>query len=114
MTDVATHPAASGALVTESPDAIDLSVTGMTCGGCVKRVAAALEAVPGVPIITGHARDPEHLAVQLEENMVFIFKPSAETPGGTHICTWGDTVLITPGGGRRMGKRPHELAVAGG
>ncbi len=66
------------------------------------------------PIITGHARDPEHLAVQLEENMVFIFKPSAETPGGTHICTWGDTVLITPGGGRRMGKRPHELAVAGG
>jgi Xaa-Pro aminopeptidase len=65
------------------------------------------------PIITSHARDPEHLAVRLEENMVFIFKPSAETPGCTHICTWGDTVLITPDGGRRMGKRPHELAVAG-
>ncbi len=66
------------------------------------------------PIITGHARDPAHLAVQLQENMVFTFKPSAETPGCTHICTWGDTVLITPEGGRRMGKRPHELAVAGG
>lgn len=66
------------------------------------------------PIITGHARDPENLAVRLEENMVFIFKPSAETPGCTHICTWGDTVLITPDGGRRMGKRPHELAISKG
>ena len=65
------------------------------------------------PIITGHARDPEQLAVQLQENMVFIFKPSAETPGCTHICTWGDTIRITPEGGKRMGKRPHELAVAG-
>ncbi len=61
MTDVATHPAASGILVTESPDAIGLAVTGMTCGGCVKRVAAALEAVPGaasveVDLERGHAR----------------------------------------------------------
>ncbi|MDX1483252.1 MAG: M24 family metallopeptidase [Alphaproteobacteria bacterium] len=66
------------------------------------------------PIITGHARDPEQLSVQLQENMVFIFKPSAETPNGSHICTWGDTIKITPDGGKRMGKRPHELAVAGG
>ncbi|MEE9290439.1 MAG: M24 family metallopeptidase [Alphaproteobacteria bacterium] len=66
------------------------------------------------PIITSHARDPEHLSVRMEENMVLIFKPAAETPGGTHICTWGDTVVVTPDGGRRMGKRPHELAVAGG
>ena len=27
---------------------IDLSVTGMTCGGCVRSVRGALEAVPGV------------------------------------------------------------------
>ena len=47
MTDVATHPAAGGTLVPELAGAIDLAVTGMTCGGCVKRVAAALEAVPG-------------------------------------------------------------------
>ena len=66
------------------------------------------------PIITHHARDPEHMKVQLQENMVFTFKPSAETPGGRHICSWGDTIRITPEGGRRMGKRPHELAVAGG
>lgn len=65
------------------------------------------------PIITSHARDPEQLAVALKENMVFIFKPSAETAEGTHICTWGDTVVVTPEGGRRLGKRPHDLAIAG-
>lgn len=68
------------------------------------------------PIITGHAREPHQLAVTLQENMVFIFKPSAETPDGVPfaICTWGDTVVIGANGGRRLGKRPHDLAVAAG
>ncbi len=66
------------------------------------------------PIITSHAREPEQLATQLKENMVFIFKPHAQTPGRTHICTWGDTTVVTPKGGRRLGKRPHDIAVAGG
>jgi Xaa-Pro aminopeptidase len=68
------------------------------------------------PIITGHAREPHQLAVTLQENMVFIFKPSAETSDGVPkaICTWGDTVVIGANGGRRLGKRPHDLAVATG
>ena len=66
------------------------------------------------PIITDHARDAAQLAVQLQDNMAFIFKPSTTTPDRSHICTWGDTVVVTPQGGRRLGKRPHELAVAGG
>jgi len=67
------------------------------------------------PIITGHAREPHQLAVSLKENMVFIFKPSAETAEGMpkSICTWGDTVVVGGNGGRRLGKRPHDLAVAG-
>jgi Xaa-Pro aminopeptidase len=66
------------------------------------------------PIITSHARDPEQLAVALQENMAFIFKPSAETASGPKsICTWGDTVVVEKNGGRRLGKRPHDLAVAG-
>jgi Xaa-Pro aminopeptidase len=66
------------------------------------------------PIITGHAREPHQLAVTLEENMAFIFKPSAETATGPKaICTWGDTVVVGGNGGRRLGKRPHDLAVAG-
>jgi Xaa-Pro aminopeptidase len=67
------------------------------------------------PIITGHAREPHQLAVTLHENMVFIFKPSAEIheAGRKAICTWGDTVIVGKNGGRRLGKRPHDLAVAG-
>jgi Xaa-Pro dipeptidase len=65
------------------------------------------------PIITNHARDPEQLATVMKENMVFIFKPHAQTAERTHICTWGDTIVVTPKGAKRMGKRPHDLAIAG-
>jgi Xaa-Pro aminopeptidase len=63
------------------------------------------------PIVTSNARSPRQLAVALRENMVFIFKPSAKSTDGS-ICTWGDTVVITPKGGQRLGKRPHDLAVS--
>ncbi len=65
------------------------------------------------PIITRHAKSPRQLGVALQENMVFIFKPSAVSADGKTISTWGDTVVITPNGGRRLGKRPHDLAVSG-
>jgi Xaa-Pro aminopeptidase len=64
------------------------------------------------PIITPHAKSPRQLAVQMRENMVFICKPSAVSADGDSICQWGDTVVVTKSGGRRLGKRPHELAVA--
>ena len=65
------------------------------------------------PIITPHAKSPRQLAVQMRENMVFICKPSAVSANGEYICQWGDTVVVTQRGGRRLGKRPHDLAVAG-
>jgi hypothetical protein len=46
--------------------------------------------------------------------MVFIYKPSAQTENGSHICTWGDTVVVTSSGGRRLGTRPHDFGVAKG
>jgi Xaa-Pro aminopeptidase len=64
------------------------------------------------PIITRHAKSPRQLAVALQENMAFIFKPSAVSAGGESISTWGDTIVITGSGGRRLGKRPHEIAVS--
>jgi Xaa-Pro aminopeptidase len=64
------------------------------------------------PIITAHARSPQQLGVALKENMVFICKPSAISADGSSICTWGDTVVVTAKGGQRLGKRPHDLAVA--
>lgn len=66
------------------------------------------------PIITGTARNPDQLKVALRENMVFICKPSAIASDGKSLSTWGDTVVVTPDGGRRLGKRKHDLAVAGG
>jgi Xaa-Pro aminopeptidase len=64
------------------------------------------------PIITPHAKSPRQLAVAMRENMVFICKPSAISANGEYICQWGDTVVVTKNGGRRLGKRAHELAVA--
>ncbi len=64
------------------------------------------------PIITSSARSPRQLAVALKENMVFICKPSARSADGS-ISTWGDTVVVTSKGGRRLGKRPHDLAISG-
>jgi Xaa-Pro aminopeptidase len=66
------------------------------------------------PIITPHAKSPRQLAVEMRANMVFICKPAAISADGDHICQWGDTVVVTQNGGRRLGKRAHELAVSGG
>lgn len=65
------------------------------------------------PIITGSARDPRQLAYGLKENMTFVFKPSVLTADGSSICTWGDTVVVTADGARRLGTRRHGLAVSG-
>jgi Xaa-Pro aminopeptidase len=65
------------------------------------------------PIITPHARSPRQLGVTLRENMVFVCKPSAISADGEYTCQWGDTVVVTKNGGKRLGKRPHELVVAG-
>jgi len=66
------------------------------------------------PIITAHAKSPRQLATQLQENMVFICKPSAHSADGQSLSTWGDTIVITAKGGQRLGKRPHDLAVSAG
>ncbi len=66
------------------------------------------------PIITSNARNERQLGVTLKENMVLICKPSAITADNKYISTWGDTVVVTAKGGRRLGKRPHDLAVSGG
>ena len=66
------------------------------------------------PIITAHAKSPRQLGVTLQENMVYIFKPSAVAADGQSLSTWGDTIVVTANGGKRLGKRPHHLAVSGG
>ena len=65
------------------------------------------------PIITESARDPGPLGVRLEERMVFILKPGVVSADGAYNITWGDTVVVTREGGRRLGTRPHGIVVAG-
>jgi Xaa-Pro aminopeptidase len=64
------------------------------------------------PLVTPSQRRPEQLGVPLLENMVFIFKPYVSTHDRSETCTWGDTSVVTPAGGRRLGRRPHDLAVS--
>jgi Xaa-Pro dipeptidase len=66
------------------------------------------------PIITDQSRNARDLAAAIKENMVFILKPSAETPEGRpkSICTWGDTIVVRKNGGERLGTFRHELAVS--
>ena len=65
------------------------------------------------PIITPHAKSPKQLGVAMRENMVFVCKPAAISADHEYTCQWGDTVVVTKNGGRRLGRRPHELAVSG-
>lgn len=65
------------------------------------------------PIITGTAKDPKQLAIPLQERMVFILKPQVHTAADDANITWGDTVVVTNEGGRRLGTREHGIAIAG-
>jgi Xaa-Pro aminopeptidase len=65
------------------------------------------------PIITDSARDPGPLSVQLRERMVFVLKPGVVSANDDYNITWGDTVVVTPNGGRRLGTRPHGIVIAG-
>lgn len=62
------------------------------------------------PIVTGSARDPEQLAVAMRERMVFILKPQAHSADDRYNITWGDTVVVTQNGARRLGTREHGIA----
>jgi Xaa-Pro aminopeptidase len=65
------------------------------------------------PIITGHAHDPKQLNLPLQEHMVFILKPHVHSADGAYNINWGDTVVVTREGGKRLGRRPHGIAIAG-
>jgi hypothetical protein len=65
------------------------------------------------PLITPGQVRPDQLARQLRENMAFIFKPAVITADEKYESVWGDTIIITPKGGRRLGSRPHGHLVSG-
>lgn len=89
--------------------------SGPAANALVKLTAHGRGAGDDGPIITDASQNARDLETAVQENMVLIFKPSAETPDNMpkSICTWGDTVVVTKSGGRRLGTLPHDLAVSG-
>lgn len=61
------------------------------------------------PVLVGHARDERTAKWLVEENAAFVVKPLVTD--GTRKVMWGDTVVVTPDGARRLGKRPPPLSV---
>ena len=59
--------------------------------------------------VSARSTSDTHARWQLEENAVFILKPTVATPDGRKRLYWSDCVVCTPAGPRRLGKRPVEV-----
>lgn len=64
------------------------------------------------PIVTNLAREPGQLDFVLQENMACVVKPELRRGDGGFPVSWGDTVVISPTGARRLGRREHGIWVA--
>lgn len=64
------------------------------------------------PIVTNNANAPYQLRREMQTNMVCIVKPEVRASDRSHPISWGDTVVITPDGGQRLGTREHGIWVA--
>ena len=61
------------------------------------------------PMIIFGNRDPRVINWPIEENNVFILKPMVWTGEWEQWVCWGDTVVVTADGPRRLGKLPAQL-----
>lgn len=64
-----------------------------------------------VPAIIDAADLARNRDLPLAENMTFVLKPRVRSADGAVSAQIGDTVVVTPSGGRRLGRRPLELIV---
>lgn len=62
------------------------------------------------PLLVGGDMTPSVADFVLQEGNAFIVKPNVRLPDGPAI-TWGDTVVVTAQGARRLGQDPHRLLV---
>jgi len=67
------------------------------------------------PLVTGSERSDATMAQVLTPGWAFVFKPGIrfEASGRRYSGSWGDTVVLTEQGPKRLGKRPVGLAIAG-
>lgn len=88
------------------------ATTGPTAGARAQLIMHGRGMGDDGPIVTNSAREPRHLRLPLHVGMVFIFKPQIRSVGNSHPINWGDTVVVTPSGGERLGTRAHGVWVA--
>lgn len=62
-----------------------------------------------MPVLVFRPRDERTRDWPIEENSVFVVKPRVTTPDGVRNVVWGDTVVATPDGARRLGSRPDPI-----
>lgn len=65
----------------------------------------------GPLLISRRQPPPEVASMELREGCCFVVKPSAVLDGKTEYGRWGDSVVVTARGARRLGTRPQELFV---
>jgi Xaa-Pro dipeptidase len=63
--------------------------------------------------VSARSTTEAHSRWQLEENVVFVLKPTVATRDGRKRLYWGDCVVCTPAGARRLGKRPIDVIEVG-
>jgi Xaa-Pro aminopeptidase len=90
----------------------ELPSSGPLAGGSVSITLHGRGQGDDAPILTPSQRNPHELNTELQENSVLIFKPTVAAADKNLTITWGDTVLITNAGGRRLGTRIGGMWVA--
>ena len=65
------------------------------------------------PVIVFGTQDARMLDWELEENAVLTVKPQVKKANGEKAIYWGDTVVVTKDGARRLGTRVPELMELG-
>lgn len=63
--------------------------------------------------VSARTTSDAHAQWEVKENTVFVLKPTVATPDGRRRLYWGDCVVCTQDGPRRLGKRPLEVIQAG-
>lgn len=76
--------------------------TSFLCSPIVHSRGLGLDA----PVLVNRPRDEWTAGWVVEENSVFVVKPTLSTADGSRKVMWGDSVVVGPAGAERLGRRP--------
>jgi Xaa-Pro dipeptidase len=65
----------------------------------------------GPLLVARRQEDRGVLDIVIEEDCCFVIKPSAALDGESDFARWGDSVVVTRNGARRLGTRPQEMRI---